>query len=378
MKSISIFIGSGWSVALAAVLSVSQAAPAQGSQGKLKVFILAGQSNMEGQGEMTNGPKGTLKYLVDNDKNGTYKHLVDAKGAWAVRNDVWIHSEGAVQGTVNKWLTTGIGTNDHCIGPELEFGNVMGDYYAEPVLIIKTAWGGKSLAVDFRPPSSGKTVGPYYTQMIKIVKDVLADIKKTFPSYAGQGYEIVGFGWHQGWNDGGSDSMANEYAKNMVNFIKDVRVSLQAPQMAFVIANSGFNGFNPAPDVWQKRLQDVIMPAQNAAATNPDLKGTVLTVDTRPFWRTKAESPADQDYHWNRNAESYYLIGDGLGKDMIQLLPKGTGTISAPRRITGARLWGGWDETTALFPAGTKWVDVRGKERPRLPGRRLLTSGNIE
>jgi alpha-galactosidase len=331
------------------------------AQGKLKVFILAGQSNMEGQGEMTNGPKGTLKYLVDNDKNGTYKHLVDAKGAWAARNDVWIHSEGAAQGTFNKWLSAGQGTNDHCIGPELEFGNVMGEYFAEPVLIIKTAWGGKSLAVDFRPPSSGKAVGPYYTQMIQIVKTTLADIKKVYPAYDGRPYEIAGFGWHQGWNDGGSDSMANEYAKNMVNFIKDVRISLQAPNMAFVIANSGFNGFNKAPDVWQKRLQDVIMPAQNAAATNADLKGTVLTVDTRACWRTKEESPADQDYHWNRSAESYYLIGDGIGKDMIQLMPKSTGVTLQPNRKSGSRLFGGWDETTLLISMAGKRVDVRGK-----------------
>ncbi len=27
--------------------------------------------------------------------------------------------------------------------------------YEEPVLIIKTAWGGKSLHTDFRPPSAG-------------------------------------------------------------------------------------------------------------------------------------------------------------------------------------------------------------------------------
>lgn len=42
------------------------------------------------------------------------------------------------------------------IGPELGFGWVVGDALEEPVLLVKCAWGGKSLAVDFRPPSAGK------------------------------------------------------------------------------------------------------------------------------------------------------------------------------------------------------------------------------
>ena len=56
----------------------------------------------------------------------------------------------------------------HHFGPELQFGHVLGDYFDNQVLLIKTAWGGKSLYRDFRPPSSGGTVGPYYTKMLSI------------------------------------------------------------------------------------------------------------------------------------------------------------------------------------------------------------------
>jgi hypothetical protein len=42
-------------------------------------------------------------------------------------------------------------------GPELGFGHVMGTFHDEPVLLIKTAMGNRSLDFDFRPPSSGKT-----------------------------------------------------------------------------------------------------------------------------------------------------------------------------------------------------------------------------
>ena len=41
------------------------------------------------------------------------------------------------------------------IGPEFTFGLTMDAALDEPVLIIKTAWGGKSLHTDFRSPSAG-------------------------------------------------------------------------------------------------------------------------------------------------------------------------------------------------------------------------------
>jgi len=122
----------------------------------LKVFILAGQSNMQGHGEITKeGRQGTLEYMVDNDTDGTYSHLTDGDGNWSVRNDVWVYYERDDTTTINSGLTAGFGAKSTTIGPELQFGHVMGDFHNEPVLIIKTAWGGKSLAVDFRPPSLG-------------------------------------------------------------------------------------------------------------------------------------------------------------------------------------------------------------------------------
>ena len=55
----------------------------------LKIFIMAGQSNMEGYGDMVPiETQGTLEYIFDNDPV-TYGHLKDG-GNWAVRDDVWI------------------------------------------------------------------------------------------------------------------------------------------------------------------------------------------------------------------------------------------------------------------------------------------------
>ena len=53
---------------------------------------------------------------------------------------------------------------------------------------------------------------------------------------------------------------------------------------------------------------------------HPEFAGTVASVDTRDFWREVDESPTSQDYHYNRNAETYMLVGDALGRAMVGLL----------------------------------------------------------
>jgi alpha-galactosidase len=306
------------------LVALGQAWGAQG-KGPVKVFILAGQSNMEGQavadldGKDYNEGKGTLTALMrDPAKAPQFKHLKDAQGKWAVRGDVWVRYKRETGPLLHGPLTLGFAVygGPHHFGPELQFGHVMGDYLDDQVLLIKTAWGGKSLQKDFRPPSSGGTVGPFYTEMIGHVKQVLADLRKEFPDYDGKGYELAGFGWHQGWNDGCTVAATDEYEKNMANFIRDVRKDLGAKDLPFVIANSGFAGReqkNP------RRLG--IMAAQAGAAALPEFKGSVVCVETRDFFRPQEESPSRQVYHWNGNAETYFLIGDVMGEAMKKLCP---------------------------------------------------------
>jgi len=207
------------------------------------------------------------------------------------------------------------GSRGSSIGPEFQFGHVMGDHFKNQVLIIKNAWGGKTLAGDFRPPSSGGQVGSFYKDTIKNTRDVLANLKTHFPDYAGQGYEIAGFGWHQGWNDGCNAKMVAEYEKNMANFIRDIRKEFKVEKMPFVIANSGFGG---RANKNSRRVG--LMEAQLAVAKHDEFKGNVFTVETRDFFRPPEESPSKQGYHWNGNAETYFLIGDAMGREMVKLI----------------------------------------------------------
>ena len=148
------------------------------------------------------------------------------------------------------------------------------------MLLVKTAWGGKSLYKDFRPPSSGGEVGPYYTKMIAEVREALANLKTDFPAYAGQGYELAGFVWYHGWNDGVDPKNAvPEYEQNLVNLIKDVRKDLKAPNLPVVIGELT-GPWVEAPAAWA-----TLRKAQAAAASRPEFKGNVLFVETHDFVR---------------------------------------------------------------------------------------------
>ncbi len=62
------------------------------------------------------------------------------------------------------------------------------------------------------------------------------------------------------------------------------------------------------------------MKAQAAVAEQPNFKGNVALVGTKKFWRPQEDSPSGQGYHWNANAETYYLIGESMGEAMKKLL----------------------------------------------------------
>jgi hypothetical protein len=313
-----------------------------GNEKKLKVFILAGQSNMVGHGKVemglnpeykkgekgnkreVKGGIGSLRYLATSKKTAPkYKRLIDKNGKWIERDDVYIYSTTSDRNPKKGKLTVGFGKGSW-FGPEFAFGHVVGDNIDAPILIIKTSWGGKDLFVDFRPPSSGdnalkkgREIGVYYNKMLNLIKSALANYKTDFPELKEYTAEVCGFGWHQGWNDGCNKDATAEYEKNMVNFIKDVRTTLEVKNLPFVIANTGQNGKGT------KGTFSLLCEAQlnlENPKKYPYFVGTVKAIDTRPFKRDNDKSPSKFGYHWNHNGESHYLVGESMGLAMISLL----------------------------------------------------------
>ena len=266
------------------------AKPQQHFTGPVKVFILAGQSNMEGHA----GVK-TLDRLAEHPTHGDLlKKIKNPDGTYVVRDDVFVSYQKAEE-KIKRPLTVGMGAwGADWFGPELMFGIEMGDYFKEPVLLIKTCWGGHSLYGNFRPPSAGmppyesgykpEEIGASYHKMVKEVRECLANLDTDFPQLKGLKTELCGFVWFQGWNDmcqpGDKirQQVYDEYCPNFVHLVRDLRAEFKVPNLPVVMGELGVGG-----EKGDKNMMD-FRAAQAKIATCPELKGTSGYVRTAPFW----------------------------------------------------------------------------------------------
>ncbi|MCH7227040.1 sialate O-acetylesterase [Haloferula sp. A504] len=335
----------------------------------LKVFILAGQSNMEGKGLPTH-----LDTYKDDPLIKPWYDIIKDGDDWAVREDVFITYPTKHGGPKHSPLTVDYGTKGgNSIGPEFGFGHAVGEFYEEPVLIIKTAWGGKSVYQPFRPPSAQPTdaeirqiivelqqkydaaieanrrqeaegkktrkpkpvpgfdelkasYGEYYRKMIQHVKEELADYENKFPELKGTTPELAGFVWHQGFNDKvaayykDNETGYSDYTKWTAALIKDVRKDLNAPNLPVVIGELGTDGVEG---------RGPFQEAQANIAKLPDFRNTVVFVPTAQFqdkvalqyfeeglWKKGPEGMAkwmtvgnDRPYHYLGSGKTYFLKG---------------------------------------------------------------------
>lgn len=288
----------------------------------LQVYILAGQSNMQGHAKVSTFPH----IGMDPATAPMLAEMQNADGTPTVCERVFISSLGTAEQEQIGKLTAGFGAagGGPKIGPEFTFGLYIQKYVPGRILIIKTAWGGKSLNTDFRPPSAGPYVfneaqlakfqkqgkdlaamtaekaqatGVYYRQMIEHVKMVLADPKRVVPDYnAKDGYELAGFGWFQGWNDlvdGDTYPQRDKpdgyaaYSEAMAHFIRDVRKDLGAPKLPFVISVLGVGGpvAEYLPDQQRYAIShQAFRDAMAAPAKLPEFNGNVAALLTEKYW----------------------------------------------------------------------------------------------
>lgn len=317
------------------VFLAAQSAPAKGP---VQVFVLAGQSNMQGQGALK-----TVDWLGKHPTQGALLDKLKKKdGSWTVREDVLVFYPRDAKTVKKGPLTAGFGADDQKIGPEWTFGHVVGDRFEEPVLLIKTCWGGRALATDFRPPEAGGETGASYKGMIRIVKDCLKNVAVEFPSLAGRGTHLAGFVWFQGWNDLINKDRVAEYESNLIHLIHDVRRDLEVPDLPVVIGELGVGG-ETTPE--KNAAMAAIRKAQAAPASRAEFKGSVAVVETHKFWDQEAEDflkanwvkrkwvsdeakaqfetmGTQPEYHYLGSARIFALIGNALGESMVGLLGK--------------------------------------------------------
>ena len=341
----------------------SEAKPADSSK-PVKVFILLGQSNMLGMGKIKGGD-GSLEYAVKEKKK--YPYLVDESGNWVERKDVrYVRvmpgRSGGMQVFNNEWITV---AKCKTIGPEFGIAHYVGDAIEEPVLLLKSCIGNRSLGWDLLPPGSerfiaevtekdGKTVkkvfagykdrpdswlmdpnkgiatepppwldkngkpiewyaGKQYDDDVANAKKVLSELDKYFPG--AKGYEIVGFFFWQGDKDRYNAVHAARYEQNLVRLIKQLRKDFNAPNAKFVLATLGQTKKGDKSNINEANILEAQLAVDGNSGKYPEFKGNVATVYAHPLSHGGASNN-----HYNGNAETYMDIGEAMGKAMVELL----------------------------------------------------------
>ena len=322
----------------------------------VKVFILAGQSNMEGK-----APNTLLDHQATDPKTKDLFAHLRKDDKWIVRDDVFIKfldRKGP--------LTVGYGSPGRT-GVELEFGTVMGDHFEEPVLLIKTAWGGHSLYKHFRSPSAGypaaevlqkeldqaqanvkknneknkkndplptmedvkKEYGSSYRNMMAEVKDVMDNYATMFPALKGKKLEVAGFVWFQGWND--QYGAQDEYESNMKHFIQR---RAQGPEIAEVAVRDRRDGperieardrrdaHDPEGAARDERRAGVQRQRQGDPhrRAGGQGRGGTLSHVARRIWSNGNVIGGDHAYHYLGSAIWFNRIGKAMGEAMLELM----------------------------------------------------------
>ena len=278
---------------------------------------------------------GSLKTLVK--FGGKYPYLMNNKGQWTARDDVYYR--GVVTATGSRWM----GVQGGRIGPELGFGHSVGEAIDEPVLVLKTSQGNRSLGWDFLPPGSkqyefeGKIYAGYkesplswnkgaepkpidwyagkqYDDCFSAAHEVLDNFDTQFPHWKGRGYEIAGFAWWQGDKDRYNLAHAKKYEENLVHLITTLRSEFKAPNAKFVVATLGQTA-KDSDDVNERLILDAQLAVDGTAKKYPGFKGNVGTVYTHPLSQGGASNS-----HYNGNSQTYMDVGLAIGEAMMKLL----------------------------------------------------------
>ncbi len=315
----------------------------------VKVFILLGQSNMLGAGKVAGDKDGTLEHAVKTEN--LYPFLADDAGNWTERKDVrnvrvMVGRGGGMGVHNNEWMTV----KGRTIGPELGIGHHLGNLLDEPVMILKSCIGNRSLGWDLLPPGSkgyefededrktggmktwvyaaykespmkwekgttpepiGWYAGKQYDDDIANAKKVLAELDTYYPG--AKNHQIAGFFLWQGDKDRYDAGHASRYEQNLVRLIEQLRKDFDAPDAKFVCATLGQTEKGATGN------EGLILDAQLAVDGNsgkyPQFKGNVATVYSKPHCHGGASNS-----HYGGNAKTYMDVGLAMGEAMVKLL----------------------------------------------------------
>ncbi|MCL1126013.1 sialate O-acetylesterase [Shewanella surugensis] len=241
---------------------------------KVKVYLMAGQSNMEGHG-LSSGLGAT-----------------SGADLTITRDDVFIKNVIS-NGRTLSGLKPGYGASSSKYGVELKMGNTLADVLPENIYLFKGAKGGTTLdnTAHWRPQAFGGDNGNLYEQLITGFNDFLQNELNA----NNIDYELAGFIWFQGYNDTfGSEQL---YETHLRNLITSVRQDLSKADLPIIITQINDN---------RGQAGGIVMAAQATVADEDPLASLVYTGDQRPY------------YHYGN--DSYIVIGERIAQACLPFL----------------------------------------------------------
>ena len=205
---------------------------------KTKVFILAGQSNMDGRGDASKLSEAEMKLLA---KASQKIHFV-YKGTVGEGNA--IKYKGALDFT-NPWSFVKEKFRiEKCFGPELFFGiELVKNYPKQDYLFIKRSQGGTSLYGAWNSNWSFEKASFFNEQdKPKLYQDFIDLVDAELAKLQPNSYEIIGMLWVQGETDSNTSNgltAADTYQENLENLIISVRSHYNISDLPFLMLGVG-------------------------------------------------------------------------------------------------------------------------------------------
>ena len=228
---------------------------AQSTQ-KTKVFLLAGQSNMDGRGDASKLSETEIKLLANARKKINFVYRGTVGDGNAIQYDGMLDFTNPWSFVKKKFRI------EKCFGPELFFGiELVKNYPKHDYLFIKRSQGGTSLYGAWNPNWSFEKASFFNEQdKPKLYQDFIdlvdAEISKLHPD----SYEIVGMLWVQGETDSNTSNgslAADTYHLNLENLINSVRGHYDVPDLPFLILGVGSKKVQNAMVQVSKKLTNV-------------------------------------------------------------------------------------------------------------------------
>jgi iduronate 2-sulfatase len=248
------------------------------------IFLLAGQSNMDGRGKVSD-LTGELASWKKEQPDVLFAYSNSGTRGKQLASDGWIKLAPGYSVRPGKPKVEKLPGDT--FGPEIGFGRTVADALHTHIAILKYVEGGTSLQKDWRVGAKDGI----YAGMIPFVQKRLADL-----TARGDTFTLRGFVWHQGESD--ASLSQEEYSTLLQNLISSVRKDLQAPQLPVVIG-----------EVYDNGKRDNIRAAE---------KSTAAKLPYCEFAPATGLKTQDEGTHFD--AASQIELGKRMGNAMLKVL----------------------------------------------------------